>query len=349
MKKLLAFLLIVCTLVACMAVGAFAADYKQGDTLEKNYPAIWQFTFEPTDITGAVSIKFDIWIEDVSRIKFDELEFGSLAQSDWQEKAYNPASEKMGIANLKSGEWGTVTMKIADGADVNAEVESVLKNVGDAPKGFDMTHFCRIRLFTLASYDKTLVKIRNIVAVKEDGTEIKVGAEPVVTDIVPTIEVLSAEWTGEHDWTITFKATGLDHPDFKGDAWVGVYPSSHTSNSYSVADSMQTWRYLNEGRAAPTDPLNVAADNTMTVTYTFETNLGNADICAPKEGVDYDLVLFFNDSGYDYVCRDSFRFNAEPETPDTPDTPTTFDAVSSVAVAAVAALGVALVASKKRH
>ena len=38
-----------------------------------------------------------------------------------------------------------------------------------------------------------------------------------------------------------------------------------------------------------------------------------------------------------------------PDTPDTPDTPATFDAVSSVAVAAVAALGVALVASKKRH
>ncbi len=161
-------------------------DYYQGQTIEKNYPAIWQFNFAPTDITGAVSIKFDMWIEDVSRIKFDELEFGSLTQSDWQEKAYNPATEKMGISNLKSGEWGTVTLNIADGADVNAEVEAVLKNVGDAPKGFDMTHFCRIRLFTLASYDKTLVKIKNIVAVKADGSEIVVGSvAPTPDDPTP--------------------------------------------------------------------------------------------------------------------------------------------------------------------
>ena len=188
MKKLLASLLIVCTLLACMMIAVSADEpvygYYQDQTIEKNYPAIWQFTFAPTDITGAVSIKFDMWIEDVSRIKFDELEFGSLTQSDWQEKAYNPATDKMGIANLKSGEWGTVTMDISAGTDVNAEVESVLKNVGDAPKGFDMTHFCRIRLFTLAKYDATLVKIKNIVAVKEDGTEIKVGsvAPAPVTD-----------------------------------------------------------------------------------------------------------------------------------------------------------------------
>ena len=174
-------------------------NYYKGQTVEKSYPAIWQLDFAPTDITGAVSIKFDMWIEDVSRIKFDELEFGSLKATDWQEKAYNPATEKMGISNLKSGEWGTVTMNIADGADVNAEVEAVLKNVGDAPKGFDMTHFCRIRLFTLASYDKTLVKIKNIVAVKADGSEIVVGSDapaPATFDAAASVAVIAVASMG---------------------------------------------------------------------------------------------------------------------------------------------------------
>lgn len=155
-------------------------DYYQGQTIERDFPAIWQFGFAPTDITGAVAIKFDLYIEDVSRIKFDELEFGSLIVTDWQEKAYNPALEKMGGANLKNG-WNTITMNLADASAVDADVDPVRNalgenGLGDAPAGFDFTHFCRIRLFTLANFDKTNVKIKNIVAVKADGSEILVGS-----------------------------------------------------------------------------------------------------------------------------------------------------------------------------
>ena len=301
--------------------------------------AVWEFHFKPTDITGATKVKFDFYVETAANLKINSFELGSHKNSDWKEKTFN---NNAGFGGIVDG-WNTITLTLAESGESN----DTNPNDGSV-SGWDPKTFQRIRMYNVDHAGAaTKLAIKNIVAVKADGSEIKIGAEPA-PDVTPTIKVLSAEWNGEHDWTITFKATGLNHPDFKGDAWVGVYPSEHTSNSYSSADSMQTWRYLNEGRAAPTDALNYAEDYTMTVTYTFETNLGNADGCAPKEDGEYDLVLFFNDSGYDYVCRDSFKFNAEPEQPDEP-TPATFDAVSSVAVAAVAALGVALVASKKRH
>ena len=351
MKKVLASLLVVCTLLACMMISTSAANYTyhQDSVIEMDGftkgNVNWIF-FDPTDITGATKLQFDLYVGDADQFGFTTFEIGShpgKTISDWQEKEINNS-----FGALNDG-WNTVSI------DLDSMANVAVTNPNDGTPGeFDYTKFCRIRFFNVTVEGKTTdVKFKNFTAVKADGTAIKVGA-PAPT-IVPTIEVLSAEWTGEHDWTITFKATGLDHPDFKGDAWVGVYPATHTSNSYSSADSMQTWRYLNEGRANPTDALNVDADNTMTVTYTFESNLGNADGCAPKEGVDYDIVLFFNDSGYEYVCRDGFRFNDTPAAPatDAPTDPvvepTTFDAAASVAVAAVAALGVVLVASRKRH
>ncbi len=178
MKKLLALLLVAFTLLACMTICASADEYLQDTVIEWDGFAkgtVKSITFEPTDITGAVSVKFDLYVGSAADFKITSFELGSHKSTDWKEKQFNGVAK---FGALVDG-WNTVTIDIAAFGDSN----DINPNDG-TEAGFDFTNLCRMRIFNVTEEtNPTDVKFRNIVAVKEDGTEIKVGAAPApVTD-----------------------------------------------------------------------------------------------------------------------------------------------------------------------
>ncbi|MBP5292554.1 MAG: hypothetical protein J6023_00325, partial [Clostridia bacterium] len=52
------------------AIPSFAAgeayDYEQGRVIVKTMPAVWLIHFQPTDITGATAIQFDLFIDNAA-------------------------------------------------------------------------------------------------------------------------------------------------------------------------------------------------------------------------------------------------------------------------------------------
>ena len=184
MKKFLVSLLIVCTLVSCMMVCASAAEpvYEQGSEMATDWPAIYAFTFDPIDITGAVAIKFDFFVETAANLSIDSFELCSYKASDWKEKNFNG---NKGFTGLSDG-WNVVTLNLAEAGDSN----DTNPNDGTTA-GFDFTTFQRIRMYNVSgSGSATKVAIKNIVAVKEDGSELKIGAAPAPVTEAPADPVV---------------------------------------------------------------------------------------------------------------------------------------------------------------
>ena len=353
MKKFLASLLVICTLLTCMIFTASAAGgaganatYVQGATIWETFPAIWTIKFAPTDITGAVSLKFDFFVEKVADFKMDAFEIGSEDACDVEERQFGLSA----LGTLQDG-WNTVTMNIAGGEQK------------PEPQLFNLAEFKRIRIFRnepRSAEPNLTIAFRNIVAVKEDGTEIKVGAAPAAVAKENAPIVIDAKNYEQFD---SFKIAGSYN--------------KHDAGLYMDANMNSTLMFNYEGTPVAAQ-LKLPAGNGFLILASKDnkdfTEIARSTITGSLDS--QDLVLDLTDylgNGAIYVKiadatpedgngafinggdkKTEFSVSYETDTPDTPDTPdepapATFDAVSSVAVAAVAALGVALVASKKRH
>ena len=180
-------------------------DYEQGRVIVKTLPAVWLIHFQPTDITGATAIRFDFFIDNAANFRLSALEFGSHYRNDWQELQYT------GIAkwpSLNDG-WNTVTMPLTNGDPVSSV------NPSDGSSGtFDPKTFQRIRIFNTTGSDPQItIGFRNIVAVKDDGTEIPVGSpssgtpaeEPVEQEPIldVTVQPGSSETSLNFNWIQT--------------------------------------------------------------------------------------------------------------------------------------------------
>lgn len=183
MKKIFAFILLFCLVMTSLIFSASAEeyDYEQGQVIVKSLPSVWLIHFEPTDITGATAIQFDFFIDKASNFRISAIEFGSHWRNDWQELQYTGVSK---WPSLKDG-WNTVTLKLSDGSP------SAAVDPGDGSTGaFNPQTFQRVRIFNTTSTDpQIMVALRNIQAVKEDGTKIPVGSansgsssDTVITD-----------------------------------------------------------------------------------------------------------------------------------------------------------------------
>lgn len=188
MKKVLASLLVVCTLLACMMISTSAENYTylQDSVIEMDGftkgNVNWIF-FDPTDITGATKLQFDLYVGEADQFGFTTFEIGShpgKTISDWQEKEINNS-----FGALNDG-WNTVSI------DLDSMANVAVTNPDDGTPGeFDYTKFCRIRFFNVNVEGKTTdVKFKNFTAVKADGTEIKVGAAPAPATDAPADPVV---------------------------------------------------------------------------------------------------------------------------------------------------------------
>ena len=183
LKRICLLVLALCLIGGCLMISVTADDYdyEQGKVIVKSLPAVWLIHFKPTDITGATAIKFDFFIDNADNFRLSALEFGSHYRNDWQELQYT------GIAkwpSLQDG-WNSVTMPLSLGDPV-ASV-----NPSDGTSGtFDPATFQRIRIFNTTGTDPQItIGFRNIVAVKDDGTEIPVGSPSSGTPSEPPVEL----------------------------------------------------------------------------------------------------------------------------------------------------------------
>ncbi len=183
MKKFLASLLIVCTLLVCMTVCAFAEDYKQGDELEQNWPAIWTIYFDPTDISDCIGVSIDFYFETAANFAVDSLELGSHHNNDWKELTFNGNN---GFADIHDG-WNEGLVFAFDAKSGTSD--DINPDDGTEP-GFDPATFQRIRMYNVSGAgSNTVVKIKNICGIKADGTKVPCGAaapvDPEPTDPTP--------------------------------------------------------------------------------------------------------------------------------------------------------------------
>ena len=361
MKKLLASLLIVCTLLGCMMIGASAGyDYDQGTVLEwtMKKDVVKTITFEPTDITGATTLKFDLFVESVENFAFNCFEIGTHANCDWKEKQVTGA-ESFGA--LVDG-WNTVSLDLA------AIPESNDTNPNDGTeRGFDYSNLCRFRIFNVNIEGKeTNVKLKNIVAVKGD-TEIKVGAAPKALDtgvLEGNVRTYAFELYKESEDKYLFKTNAGDNGNqrFSDGTLETVY-------AFGMVDTDKIEKVEFSAKLGCQLLLQVSNDakNWVEVYKYTEVVPDHPEAGADIKVYDFDLTDKWTkgDALYIRIADSSpengwggsiFKDNVntlkvtyKSDAPVVDPTPATFDAVSSVAVAAVAALGVALVASKKRH
>ena len=351
MKKLLALLLVVCTLVCAMTICASAANYNQGDEMTSNWKAIFEFNFKPTDITGAVSVRFDFFVETAANLHVDSFELCSYKSSDWKELNYN---NNTGFTGLTDG-WNTLTFNIAEGTPNNDT------NPGDGTEaGWDPTTFQRMRMYNVSGNGgDTKVAIKNIVAVKEDGTEIKVGSGPAAKENAPIV-IDAKNYEQFNSYMIEGKynthGNGL-YTD--GNMYVILalpYVGEPTSallklpagNGFLISASKDNKDYTEIARSTITGDL-----NSQNLELDLTAYLGSGTVYIKiEDGTPADGNGAFINGG-DKKTEFSIGFGTdEPEETEAstdPVAPKTFDAAASVAVAAVAAMGIVLVASKKRH
>lgn len=352
MKKLLASLLVICTLLSCMIIGVSAgapggnSTYVQGVTIWGQFPLIWTIKFAPTDITGAVSLKFDLFVSKAADFKMDAFEVGSVDACDTEERQFGLSA----FGTLQDG-WNTVTMSLNGGEQKQDAL-------------FNFAAFKRIRMFRNVERDKeanVTVGLRNIVAVKDDGTEIKVGAAPAAPAKENAPIVIDAKNYEQFD---SYKLDGTYN---KHDA--GLYMDA---NMYSVL------MFTYEGTPKSAE-LKLPAGNGFLILASKDnkdyTEIARSTITGKLDSQDLvlDLTAYLGDgaifvkiadatpedgngafiNGGDKKIEFSVSYEtAAPETEAPSDPvvePTTFDAAASVAVAAIAAMGIVLVASKKRH
>ncbi len=363
MKKLLASLLIVCTLLACMMIGASAEEYRQDTVLEKDgftKGTVWQFTVKPTDITGAVSLKFDLYVASAADFDITSFEIGTHGNSDWKEKQINGIGA---FGTLVDG-WNTVTLDLAsigESNDINPD--------DGTPAGFDFTNLCRFRIFNVTVDGKTTdIKFKNFVAVKEDGSEIKIGLGAAAKENAPIV------------------IDALNYAQFNTYMIDGRY-NQHGGGLYTDGNMFVVLQLPYEGE--PTSALlKLPAGNGFLISASKDneefTEIARSTITGDLTSQDLELDLTpYLGSGSVYVKIEdgtpadgngayinggakktefsvSYTAPVDPGTVDPVDpgddptsgddpNPGTFDAASSVAVFAVAALGITLVASKKRH
>ncbi|MCQ2425926.1 MAG: hypothetical protein MJ070_07255 [Lachnospiraceae bacterium] len=348
MKKLLASLLVICTLIAGMAIFASAATYTQDAEMTYDWPvpsnAIWEFHFKPTDITGATKVQFEFFVETAENLKINSFELGSHKNSDWKEKTFN---SNAGFGGLVDG-WNTVTLTLSESGESN---DTDPKD--GTTSGWDPKTFQRIRMYNVDHAGAaTKLAIKNIVALKDDGTEIKVGSEtmakegaPIVIDAKNYAQFDSYMIEGkynQHDgglYTDRDMYVILALP-FEGEPTSALLKLP-AGNGFLISASKDNKEYTEIARSTVTGNLN-SQDLELDLTDYLGKGVVYVKIedATPADG----NGAFINGG----AKKTEFSVSYQTETPDEP-APATFDAVSSVAVAAVAALGVALVASKKRH
>ncbi|MCQ2425923.1 MAG: hypothetical protein MJ070_07240 [Lachnospiraceae bacterium] len=362
MKKLLASLLIVCTLLGCMMISINAGyNYDQSTVLEwtMKKDVIKEFTFEPTDITGATALKFDLYLESAADFGFTSFEIGTHPHCDWKEKQVNGAAS---FGTLVNG-WNTVSLDLASIPESNDWKDA---NDGSVA-GFDYSHLCRIRIFNVNVDGKeTNVKLKNIVAVKGD-TEIKVGGAPVVLDtgvLEGNVRTYAFELYQDSEAKYLRNTTAGDNGTQRfSDA------GAETVYAFGMVDTDKIEKVEFSAKLGCQLLLQVSNDakNWVEVYKYTEVVPDHPEAGADVKVYDFDLTDKWTkgDALYIRIADSSpengwggsiFKDNVntlkvtyKSDAPVDDPTPATFDAVSSVAVAAVAALGVALVASKKRH
>ncbi|MCQ2425922.1 MAG: hypothetical protein MJ070_07235 [Lachnospiraceae bacterium] len=360
MKKLLASLLVISALLSCMIIGVSAgapggnSTYVQGTTIWGQFPLIWTIKFAPTDITGAVSLKFDLYVSKAADFKMDAFEVGSEDACDTEERQFGLSA----FGALQDG-WNTVTMSL-NGGEQKADAL------------FNFAEFKRIRMFRNVERDKEAnveVGLRNIVAVKEDGTEIKIGNALDTGVLEGNVRTYAFELYQESEEKYLLRTNAGDNKTqrFSDGKLETVY-------AFGMVDTDKIEKVEFSAKLGCQLLLQVSNDDKNWVTvYEF---VRPDDPDHPEAGADikvydFDLTdkwtkgdaLFIRiadsspEDGWggsifkDNVNTLKVTYKSDAPVDPTPvdPTPTTFDAVSSVAVAAVAALGIALVASKKRH
>ena len=364
MKKLLASLLVICALLSCMIIGVSAgapggnSTYVQGMTIWGQFPLIWTIKFAPTDITGAVSLKFDLYVSSAADFKMDAFEVGSEDACDIEERQFGLSA----FGALQDG-WNTVTMSL-NGGEQKADAL------------FNFAEFKRIRMFRNVERDKEAnveVGLRNIAAVKEDGTEIKIGAALDTGALEGNVRTYAFELYQASEEKYLIKTNAGDNGTQRfSDA------GAETIYGFGMVDTDKIEKVELSAKLGCQLLLQVSNDgkNWVEIYKYTEVVPDHPEAGADIKVYDFDLTdkwtkgdaLFIRiadsspENGWggsifkDNVNTLKVTYKSDAPVDPTPvdptpvdPTPATFDAVSSVAVAAVAALGIALVASKKRH
>ena len=388
MKKLLASLLIVCTLICAMTVCASAADdvvikFRPGTDAENAYIieniAHKNTTQYFTDVGVYLTMKFEA---DFSAAKLVQFQFGS---------------------------WGRLLVSVStdnstftDVVDSNGEVTDSKTTKIDLTGKFDQTKGVLYIRIAHGCYEYTrsgdgyTTEYKGNAGEEGCGGSLLFNEDAILTiksEIAPkvakVVRVLDFEGDNllagtELNTELTKDGAGCASHTYNENEGVVAMAKDFDPIDLSGCDFVEFWFYISDTTKLDgfqNGQIEICSGGTCDAEETsYDLNGGNIKkliVGDPQNG--WNLIrLSAGGGGCDWSRVNYFRFYSldanknglpgttiafdmlygctegdapAPAISDTPadPTPATFDAVSSVAVAAVAALGVALVASKKRH
>ncbi|MCQ2425924.1 MAG: hypothetical protein MJ070_07245 [Lachnospiraceae bacterium] len=351
MKKILAFLLVVCTMLIGMSVAASAAapvaiaeaPEAFADITVNSGGTAPQITFDPVDISACDYLEFDFFLQDANYFEMaigqGQFELGSdKEQQDHYELAWMWDELKPCFQTMNAGAWNHVIVPLASGHPQNEPM--------------DMTKLQRIRYYNVLVEEgvDTKIGIKNIKATPDSRTKISFRVDEPSEELykVRCNTGLNAEKRFADANTEAVYCFPIENADKIEKIEFAMKTGAQLLLQVSNEDGnwVEVFKYVKPEGAEPQTGMNaeyITFDLTDKWVKGDKLYIRVAD-SYPENGWGGNIYR-----GVDNTVFITYKSEAPVDPTPVDPTPATFDAVSSVAVAAVAALGIALVASKKRH